>query len=123
MTTAMTTAQYDKLMRTPVRTFFCPELAEGRLSFNDALNKRVIDLCASFSITTVADLTMRTPEQLQGASFPQEEIRRIEETLGTHGLKLRNKFAAFGTRGICPTISVTEVRGGRGYASPWIMNP
>jgi hypothetical protein len=110
-------------MRTPVRTFFCPELAEGRLSFNDALNKRVIDLCASFSITTVADLTMRTPEQLQGASFPQEEIRRIEETLGTHGLKLRNKFAAFGTRGICPTISVTEVRGGRGYASPWIMNP
>lgn len=123
MTDRLTTAQYDTLMRTSVRTYFCPELAEGSLSFKDCLNKRIIDLCGSFSIATVADLTMKTAEQLQSASFPQEEIKRIEETLAASGLKLRNKFAAFGTRGVCPTISVTEVRGGRGYASPWIANP
>ena len=123
MADKMTTAQYDALMRTPVRTYFCPELAQGRLSFDDCLNKRVIDLCASFSITTVADLTMKTVEQLEGASFPQQEIQRVQDTLAASGLKLRNKFAASGTRGVCPAISITEVRGGAGYASPWIMNP
>lgn len=84
----------------PVRTFFCPEIKAGSLSYADPLAYRAQDLCRAASIVTLHDLKEKTVDDLRSASFSNEVIAFIRDRLAQVSLSLqgdvgyRHAFAA-----------------------------